>query len=74
MFLGKDHQLTRASDEALRQYTSAAVHQGSKMQKDLNNQEKEAAADAIASQLEAEEVAAQNKNKKKKNKKKKGKR
>ena len=74
MFLGKDHELTKASVEALRQYTTAAVQQGSKMQKDMKNQEKEAAAVAIASQLEAEEAAAQNKNKKKKNKKKKGKR
>jgi protein TIF31 len=69
LFLGKEHNLTKGSDQQLSIFTAAAVQQGSKMVKDSYNEKEAAAADAIANELEAEEAAAE----KKKNKKKKGK-
>jgi protein TIF31 len=71
LFLGKEHNLTKGSDQQLSIFTAAAVQQGSNMVKDTYTEKEAAAADAIANELEAEEAAAEKG--KKKNKKKKGK-
>lgn len=71
LFLGKEHNLTKGSDQQLSVLTAAAVRQGSKIVKESYSAKEAAAADAIASELEAEEAAAEKK--KKQNKKKKGK-
>ncbi|CAJ1907402.1 unnamed protein product [Cylindrotheca closterium] len=73
--LGKDHQLTKQSDQQLQLFAAAAVQQGSKAVKDIKSMEEEAVADAIASELEAEAAAEEARQKKKSNgkKKKKGK-
>eukprot|EP00980_Cylindrotheca_fusiformis_P030061 scaffold24294_cov186-Cylindrotheca_fusiformis.AAC.4 len=76
LFLGKEHNLTKGSDQQLSSLAAAAVQQGSKMVKETYSEEEAAAADAIASELEAEEeaaAAAAEKKKKNNSKKKKGK-
>jgi len=73
--LGKEHHLTKQSDQQLQLFAAAAVQQGSKAVKDIKSLEEEAVADAIASELEAEAAAEEAKQKKKNNgkRKKKGK-
>ncbi|KAL3941965.1 MAG: hypothetical protein SGBAC_003767 [Bacillariaceae sp.] len=73
--LGKEHQLTKQSDQQLQLFAAAAVQQGNKAVKDIKSLEEEAVADAIASELEAEEAAEEARKKKRNNgkKKKKGK-
>lgn len=73
MFLGRDHQWTKDSDEELKKYTQLAVEKGNKAVESDKMQEEAAKADAVAADLVAEEEAASAKakknNKKKKTKK-----
>jgi protein TIF31 len=71
--LGPDHTLTKQSDQALRHFLGVAARQGKGIVNHLEMQQKEEAANAIASEIEAEEAAAEEQRKKKNQKKKKGK-
>lgn len=69
---GEDHQMTKASDQSLKNLMKAAVQQGNKMAEDEKKRKEVEAAEAMASQIEAE-VETDEKKKKKNAKKKKGK-
>ena len=69
--LGPEHTLTKQSDLSLRQFLGAATKQGRGMVNHLEMRQKEEAANAIASEIEAEEAAAAEERGKKKNQKKK---
>ena len=73
VLLGKDHNLTKQSDQALNNFMRAAVEHGSRMVDDLKKKREEEAAEAIANEIEAEEAAEEVRRKKKNQKKKKGK-
>ena len=73
VLLGKDHTLTKQSDQALNNFMRVAVEHGSRMVDDLKKKREEEAAEAIAFEIEAEEAAEEVRRKKKNQKKKKGK-
>ena len=64
MFLGRDHQWTKDSDDELKKYTQLAVEKGNKAVESDKMQEEAAKADAVAADLVAEEEAASAKAKK----------
>ena len=73
VLLGKNHTLTKQSDQALNNLMRAAVEHGSRMVDDMKKKREEEAANAIAFEIEAEEAAEEVRRKKKNQKKKKGK-
>jgi hypothetical protein len=70
MLLGEGHELTLSSQKSLQQYTKLAVEQGNKKVEEDKFRQEEAAADAMASQIEAEEAKERDKKKNKGKKKK----
>ena len=70
MLLGEGHELTLNSQKSLQHYTKMAVEQGTKKVEEDKFRKEEEAADAMASQIEAEEAKAQDKKKSKGKKKK----
>lgn len=70
MLLGEGHELTINSQKSLQHYTKLAVEQGTKKVEDDKFRKEEEAADAMASQIEAEEAKAQDRKKNKGKKKK----
>ena len=69
--LGENHQLTRTSDASLKKFMGAAIQLGSRKAEDAKKELEEAAALAMAYEIEAEEAAEEEKKKKKSNNKKK---
>jgi protein TIF31 len=72
LMFGEEHNMTKASDATLKNFTKAAVEQGSRLVEDDKKRKEEQAAAAMASQMEADEEAEEKK-KKRNSKKKKGK-
>jgi protein TIF31 len=63
MLLGESHELTLNSQKSLQAYTKLAVEQGTKKVEEDKFRKEEEAAEAMASQIEAEEAKAQEKKK-----------
>jgi len=66
LFLGKEHQLTKESDQELKNYAKLAVEKGSRFMESEKVREEAAKAEAIAADLTAEEDKRKKKNNKKK--------
>lgn len=73
LFLGRDHQWTKDSDDELKKYTKLAVEKGNRAIVSDKRKEEEAKADAVAADLAAEEAEEARAKAKKLIKKKKGK-
>jgi protein TIF31 len=71
MFAGKDHEITKASDDDLRKYTALAVQKGNLTLESDKMRDEEAVALAFADELAIEEEVKKKKKPKKKNKNKK---
>jgi len=71
LILGEEHDLTRNSANTLKQFMKLAVDKGTQLVAEDKKRREKQAADAIASQLEADEALEEEKKKKKKKPKKK---